>query len=89
MQLQTGSSNNNAEYSNAEFDKLTKEAEVSAAASRCGLYEKAEKIALDEAPWFPLYNPRTTVLIRSSVHGLEIGPLGLNAEDWTKVTNGK
>ncbi len=89
LQLQTGSSNNNAMYSNAEFDKLTKEADVSAAAGRCKLYEQAEKIALIEAAWFPLYNPRTTVLIKPSVHGLEIGPLGLNAEDWTKVTNGK
>jgi oligopeptide transport system substrate-binding protein len=89
LQLQTGSSNNNAMYSNAEFDKLTKQADVSSGTGRCGLYEQAEKLALDEAAWFPLYNPKTTVLIRPSVKGLEIGPLGLNAQDWSKVTNVK
>lgn len=87
LQLRSDSNGNNAGYSNERFDELTRAADVETViAQRCALYQEAEGIALSEAAWFPLYNPTVNLLIRPSVAGLSLGPLGLYADNWAKVS---
>ncbi len=90
LQLQSGGQANNSGFSSAQFDQLTSEADVSSnQAQRCQLYEQAEKDALDAAAWMPLYNPSENVLIRPTVSGLTVGPLGLYTDNWATVNIGK
>jgi oligopeptide transport system substrate-binding protein len=72
--LQTGVGNNNAHYSNAEFDRLTKEADVIVDdfAARAALYNEAEQIAVNEVGWLPLYNAQVNVLVRPCVEGVVV-----------------
>ena len=37
----------------------------------------------------PLYNPSENVLIRPTVSGLTVGPLGLYTDNWATVNIGK
>jgi len=88
QQLHTGVGNNNGHYSNAQFDKLTDQADVERdAAKRMDLYHQAEQIAVDEVGWLPLYNTKGNLLLSAKVKGLVYTPQGLVAEDWTQVTN--
>ncbi|HZU11801.1 MAG TPA: peptide ABC transporter substrate-binding protein [Chloroflexota bacterium] len=90
LQLQTGVGNNNAGFSNARFDALTKQADtmVGQNAARYKLYRQAEQIALDRAAWIVLYWGRTDVLINPRVHGLILNGGGLTAPNWASVTAG-
>jgi oligopeptide transport system substrate-binding protein len=89
QQLRTGSPNNNGNWSNPQFDELVDQADRMGAQElleeRFNLYVQAEQIALDEVGWLPLYNPRNSVLIRPSLHGLFFTPQDILASDWTKV----
>lgn len=90
LQLRSDSGGNNAGYNNERFDELTRAADVETVVeTRCAMYQEAEAIALGEAAWFPLYNPTVNVLIRPSVTGLGLGPLGLYADNWAKVGRGE
>lgn len=72
--LRTGSGNNNAHYSNAEFDALSAEADaiVGDFAARAALYNQAEQIAITEVGWLPLFNANVNVLVRESVQGVVV-----------------
>lgn len=72
--LQTGVGNNNGQYSNAEFDALTQEADVITDdyARRIELYNQAEQIAVSEVGWLTLFNGQVNVLVRECVEGVEV-----------------
>ena len=91
QQLRTGVGNNNGHYSNSQFDKLVDQADVETdQAKRLDLYQQAEKIALTEVGWLPLFYGKADLLIRPTVSGLVVTPQGLFPQgDWTKVTVAK
>ncbi len=88
QQLRTGVGNNNGHYSNSQFDQLTDQADVETdQAKRLQLYQQAEKIALTEVGWLPLYYGKSYILMDNKVNGLVITPQGIFPKDnWTKVT---
>jgi len=91
QQLRTDVGNNNGHYSNAEFDKLVDQADVDPnLAERLPLYQQAEKIALTEVGWLPLYYGKANLMFSSKVSGLVVTPQGIFPKvDWTKVTVSK
>jgi oligopeptide transport system substrate-binding protein len=59
---------NGVGYNNTEFDGLCDTADVEQdSKKRMELYRQAEQIAIDEAPWVPLYFQRDLELVRSRV----------------------
>jgi peptide/nickel transport system substrate-binding protein/oligopeptide transport system substrate-binding protein len=89
QQLHSASPNNNGHWANTAFDRLVDQADQMSHShqhdERLKLYNQAEQIALDEVGWLPLYNPSITVLVRSTIQGLDFTPQGLVASNWTKV----
>lgn len=90
LQLQSGTGNNNGDYRNPTFDRLTMQADIMPVNSRerYELYRKAEQIAVNDAAWIVLDWAKADVLIRPSVHGLIVNALGLTAPNWATVTVG-
>ena len=86
--LHSGTSNNNGRWSNPTFDRLTDLADSMPLddPARAPLYRRAEEIAMDQAATIPLANPTAGILVRRSVHGLQISGGYLLARDWTRVT---
>ncbi len=71
------SPNNNTGYSNPEVDDLLRRALVEAdPQQRTDLYRQAERIILDEVPWFPLFFSRFHVLVKPYVQDYRI-PAGI------------
>lgn len=63
-------------YSNVEVDKLLEEARAGSWENRVNLYQMAEQIIVDEAPWIPLwYSGDRMVLIKPHVKGYHLTPL--------------
>jgi peptide/nickel transport system substrate-binding protein len=68
---------NRVGYSNAEFDALVEQgAHELDDDARMELYVKAQQIALEEAPWQPLYNPLDVMAMSKRVQDAEIGHMG-------------
>lgn len=66
-----GPENRGVNYANAEFDRLCATADASTdEAEREKLYAQAEDIALQDAPWVPIYFQRDAELISSKIKGL-------------------
>lgn len=88
QQLRTGVGNNNGHYSNPVFDSLVDQADVMTddAAARMQLYNQAEQIAVTEAGWLPLYNPRLNVLVKPYVDGIVFSGQGLVIPDYSLLT---
>ena len=88
LQLQTDVGNNNGHWSNADFDKLTKEADttVDDFAKRADLYNKAEQIAVDEVGWLPLFNAKVNVLVRECIKGINVTGMDYQIPDWGALT---
>jgi oligopeptide transport system substrate-binding protein len=88
LQLQTDVGNNNGHWSNAEFDKLTKEADttVDDFAKRADLYNKAEQIAVDEVGWLPLFNAKVNVLVRDCIKGIDVTGMDYQIPEWSALT---
>jgi oligopeptide transport system substrate-binding protein len=56
LMLRTGAEENKVGYNNPEFDAICDKADVeSDPAKRAAMYHQAEMIAVDDAPWVPLY----------------------------------
>jgi peptide/nickel transport system substrate-binding protein/oligopeptide transport system substrate-binding protein len=90
QQLHTDVGNNNGHWSDAEFDRLTDQADVERnSTTRMQLYNQAEGIAIEKVGWLPLYNTKGSILMRPTVKGLTFTAQGLFADDWTKVTVSK
>jgi oligopeptide transport system substrate-binding protein len=88
LQLQTDVGNNNGHWSNAEFDKLTKEADttVDDFAKRADLYNKAEQIAVDEVGWLPLFNAKVNVLVRDCIKGIDVTGMDYQIPEWSALS---
>lgn len=73
----TGNGQNNAGYSNKEYDKLIAQAKVELDdAKRTELLHKAEDILMDESPIIPLYYYTNVLCIDKNVKGTYKSPLG-------------
>ncbi len=65
-------------YSNSEFDRLCDAADVELnPAKRADLYKKAEQLAVDDAPWVPIYFQRNLLLVRPRVGNLKASLFGI------------
>ncbi len=64
-------------YSNTQVDALLGQGshELDEAA-RKNAYIEAQKIILQDFPWQPLYTPKDYTVVRSSIDGVVIGPMG-------------
>ena len=68
---------NGVGYSSPEFDKLCDAADIeSDSKKRFAMYERAEQIAVDDAPWIPIYYQRDVELVRPGVTGVRDSLLG-------------
>ncbi len=88
QQLTTGAPNNNGGYRNATFDSLVARADVLAPEIplRFQLYERAERLAMQQAATIPLVNQNAGILLRQGVRGLSIDGGQLLAAHWKNVT---
>ena len=67
---------NSTRYSNPAVDSLLEQARVEQDATRrMALYQQAEQLILNDAPWIPLYNGRDHVLVKPYVKGYLLPPL--------------
>jgi ABC-type transport system substrate-binding protein len=87
LQLQTDLGSNNGHWSNAEFDKLTKEADttVDDFEKRADLYNQAEQIAVTEVGWLPLFNAKVNVLVRECVTGIDVTGMDYVIPSWSAL----
>ena len=71
------STNNHTHYSNAEVDALLMQARVETdMATRYSLYNQAEQMILDDAPWVPLwFSGESKLLVKPTVHDFLLPPL--------------
>ncbi|MBA3725373.1 MAG: ABC transporter substrate-binding protein [Armatimonadetes bacterium] len=77
--LHTNARENTLGYSNPQFDALCETADrlpMSQQAKRIELYRKAEKTAVDDAIWIPIYFQRDLELVRPTVTGLRRSAMG-------------
>jgi len=83
--FRTGAENNIFEYSNPVLDELLDRAAVEQDADvRLALYREAERIVVEDAPCLPLWHGINHVLVRASIKGYEVNPVGI--PDLTRVT---
>jgi len=75
IKLHSESSNNESGYASDEVDALLEQARSEPdEASRIDLYQQAEQIIVDDAPWIPLYHGRSSYLVKPEVVGFETPP---------------
>ncbi len=74
----TGGENNYGEYSNPEVDALLDRAGVETDSDlSLKLYQQAEQLMVDDAACIPLWFGRNYVLVKPSVDGYKLNPMGL------------
>jgi peptide/nickel transport system substrate-binding protein len=70
-----GSKGNGINFSNAEWDKLfEQEQSISNEATRKGIFEKVQKMWVDEVPTVPLFQGYLILVSQKKVTGVKIGP---------------
>ena len=71
------STNNHTHYSNPDVDELLMKARVETDDQvRFGLYNQAEQLILDDAPWVPLwFDGESKLLVKPNVHDYLLPPL--------------
>jgi len=75
LQFHSASPLNDTKYSNADVDQLLEQARSEKDPSaRLGLYQQAEEIIVQDAPWIPLSHSKASVLIKPYVQGYVIPP---------------
>lgn len=75
IKLHSQSPNNETKYANAEVDSLLEQARTEPdAQKRAQLYQQAEELIVQDAPWIPLYHGKSNALIKSYVQGYVIAP---------------
>lgn len=73
----THNGNNDANYSNQEYDKLVEDANNSSdVQKRWKLMQEADQIIAKDAPVAPLYQITEAYMVSSQLKGIEFGPLG-------------
>lgn len=64
-------------YSNPELDQILASAAAELDdATRNQLYSQAQRILIAEHPWIPLYIPKDYIVLRSTIEGMVLGPMG-------------
>ncbi|MCG9894957.1 MAG: peptide ABC transporter substrate-binding protein [Fimbriimonadaceae bacterium] len=87
--LTTNGPENKFGYSNAEYDRLCAEADsLMDWEKRRPLYEKAEDIVLQDAPWVPIYFQRDAELHSKRLSGLRTSAFGHLPHTTTELTSG-
>jgi len=72
IKLRSDSPNNETKYANSEVDDLLAEALNEAdETTREELYQQAEQLIVNDAPWIPLYHGRASVLVKPYVKGYQ------------------
>jgi ABC-type transport system substrate-binding protein len=75
IKFHSESANNETLYENAEVDGLLERARTEVdEAERFKLYQEAEEIIVEDAPWIPLYHGKGHALIKPWVKGYEVPP---------------
>ena len=70
IKFHSGSGNNETNYVNTEVDDLLDRARAELdEPTRLDLYQQAEQIIVDDAPWAPLYHGKAGVLVKPDVQG--------------------
>lgn len=68
---------NRSFYSNTQLDTILEQAAHELdTTKRNELYSQAQSILMDEVPWVPLYTPKDSIVVRSSIEGIIMGPMG-------------
>ncbi len=81
-----GDGYNYCRYSNAEVDKLLSEARNETELMiRVPIYERAEKIIVDDAPMVFMYFYTLNILRQPNVHGLRVGAMGECALQYRRI----
>lgn len=76
IKLHGQSSDNDSRYSNPEVDRLLERARTEKDAERrLALYQQAEQIIVNDAPWIPLYHSSDHVLVKPYVKDYRVQPL--------------
>jgi oligopeptide transport system substrate-binding protein len=69
------SGNNETKYSSAQVDKLLDQARTETnEQTRNQLYQQAEQLVVNDAPWIPLYHGKSSVLVKPYVKGYAVPP---------------
>lgn len=82
-----GPGGNSSFYNNPKFDQLTNDARVMPnGPDRMKLYQQAEQLALEDAPWVPIYHYNNIILKKPFVEGYRVNPSGVMSftEVWLK-----
>jgi oligopeptide transport system substrate-binding protein len=75
--LRSGKPQNTIGYANAEFDRLCDQADLEQdPAKRFQLYQRAESLAVADAPWVPFYYQRDVELWNPKLRGVEDSAMG-------------
>ncbi|MEE8347829.1 MAG: peptide ABC transporter substrate-binding protein [Dehalococcoidia bacterium] len=75
IKLHSASANNETGYANAEVDALLEQARTEQDnAKRLQLYQQAEEIIVQDAPWIPLYHSKSNALIKPYIQDYFIAP---------------
>ena len=75
IKLRSDSANNETKYSNPQVDNLLKQALTEQdEAKRESLYQQAEQLVVNDAPWIPLYHGKASVLVKPYVKGYKTPP---------------
>jgi oligopeptide transport system substrate-binding protein len=75
IKFHSASANNETGYSNDEFDELIEEARTEQdEEARLALYQQAEEILVQDAPWLPLYHGKSNALVKPYVQDYLIAP---------------
>jgi oligopeptide transport system substrate-binding protein len=75
IHFDSDSPNNDTFYSNPEVDDLLRQAQTEPdPATRNQLYQQAEQLILDDAPWIPLFFSRYHLLAKPYVQNYEVPP---------------
>ncbi|HEX5912330.1 MAG TPA: peptide ABC transporter substrate-binding protein, partial [Rubrobacter sp.] len=75
IKLHGDSPNNDNFYQNEEVDALLDEARgLQDEERRLQLYQEAEQLIVNDAPWIPLYHGKSSILVKPYVEGYEATP---------------
>ncbi len=83
--LLSNAPHNNAQWQNADFDQLIKQAEKATGDERLALYQQAEQLAIEDVAVLPLDHQMMSAIIPPWVHGITLNAQGLYIADWSQV----
>ncbi len=85
LNLTTNASNNDGNWSNAQFDQTIAQAEHASGDARIALYNQAEQIAITGVGWLPLDHQAMAAIIPPYLKGVTLNGNGLFFGDWSGV----